>query len=69
MQFHENIRLEDPDRFFAPNGALEACPDAQKAGKIRFIGFTGHKDPSVHIRIKWSWQPLTTFILMPARCL
>jgi predicted aldo/keto reductase-like oxidoreductase len=51
MQFHENIRLEDPDRFFAPNGALEACLDAQKAGKIRFIGFTGHKDPSVHLRM------------------
>jgi len=51
MQFHENIRLEDPDRFFAPNGALEACLDAQKAGKIRFIGFTGHKDPIVHLRM------------------
>ena len=51
MQFHENIRLEDPDRFFAPEGALEALLDAKKAGKIRFIGFTGHKDPSVHLRM------------------
>jgi predicted aldo/keto reductase-like oxidoreductase len=51
MQFHENIRLEDPDRFFAPDGALEALLDAKKAGKIRFIGFTGHKDPSVHLRM------------------
>jgi predicted aldo/keto reductase-like oxidoreductase len=51
MQFHENIRLEDPDRFFAPNGALAACQEAQKAGKIRFIGFTGHKDPIVHLRM------------------
>ncbi|MFL6414305.1 MAG: aldo/keto reductase [Bryobacteraceae bacterium] len=51
MQFHENIRLEDPDRFFAPGGPLEALMDAKKAGKIRFIGFTGHKDPVVHLRM------------------
>jgi len=51
MQFHENIRLEDPDRFFAAQGAVHAFLDARKAGKIRFIGFTGHKDPSVHLRM------------------
>jgi aryl-alcohol dehydrogenase-like predicted oxidoreductase len=51
IQFHENIRLEDPDRFFAAGGALEAMLEAKKAGKIRFIGFTGHKDPSVHLRM------------------
>ena len=51
LQFHETIRMEDPDRFFAPGGALEAFEDARKAGKIRFIGFTGHKDPSVHLRM------------------
>jgi aryl-alcohol dehydrogenase-like predicted oxidoreductase len=51
MQFHENIRLEDPDRFFASNGPHEALMEAKKAGKIRFIGFTGHKDPSVHLRM------------------
>jgi len=51
MQYHENIRMEDPDRFFAPDGALEALMDAKKAGKIRFIGFTGHKDPVVHSRM------------------
>jgi aryl-alcohol dehydrogenase-like predicted oxidoreductase len=51
MQFHENIRLEDPDRFFAANGPHEALLEAKKAGKIRFIGFTGHKDPSVHLRM------------------
>ena len=51
MQFHENIRLEDPDRFFAANGPHEALTEAKKAGKIRFIGFTGHKDPSVHLRM------------------
>ena len=51
IQFHENIRLEDPDRFFAAGGALEAVLEAKKAGKVRFIGFTGHKDPIVHLRM------------------
>jgi aryl-alcohol dehydrogenase-like predicted oxidoreductase len=51
IQFHENIRMEDPDRFFSAGGALEALLEAKKAGKIRFIGFTGHKDPAVHLRM------------------
>src|SRR5215468_2233841 len=51
MQYHENIRMEDPDRFFADGGPLEALVDAKKAGKIRYIGFTGHKDPAVHLRM------------------
>ena len=51
IQYHENIRMEDPDRFFAPGGPLEAVMEAKKAGKIRYIGFTGHKDPAVHLRM------------------
>src|SRR4051795_490824 len=51
IQYHENIRMEDPDRFFAPNGPLEAVMEAKQAGKIRYIGFTGHKDPAVHLRM------------------
>jgi aryl-alcohol dehydrogenase-like predicted oxidoreductase len=51
MQYHENIRMEDPDRFFAADGPLEALLEAKKAGKIRYIGFTGHKDPVVHLRM------------------
>jgi aryl-alcohol dehydrogenase-like predicted oxidoreductase len=51
LQFHEVIRLEDPDRIFASGGALEAVLAAKKAGKVRFIGFTGHKDPLVHLRM------------------
>jgi predicted aldo/keto reductase-like oxidoreductase len=51
MQFHEIIRMEDPDRVFAPGGALEAVLEAKKAGKIRFIGFTGHKDPRIHLKM------------------
>jgi uncharacterized protein len=51
MQFHEVIRLEDPDRIFAEGGAMEAMLDAKRAGKVRYIGFTGHKDPYVHLRM------------------
>jgi predicted aldo/keto reductase-like oxidoreductase len=51
MQFHEIIRMEDPDRIFAPGGAMEAMQAAKQAGKVRFIGFTGHKDPLVHQRM------------------
>jgi aryl-alcohol dehydrogenase-like predicted oxidoreductase len=51
LQFHEVIRLDDPDVIFAPGGALEAVLEAREAGKVRYIGFTGHKDPSVHVRM------------------
>lgn len=51
MQFHEVIRMEDPDRFFSEKGALQAFIEAKKAGKIRYIGFTGHKDPAIHLRM------------------
>jgi aryl-alcohol dehydrogenase-like predicted oxidoreductase len=43
--------MEDPDRFFAADGPVEALVAAKKAGKIRYIGFTGHKDPAVHLRM------------------
>ena len=49
LQHHEIIRFEDPDRIFGPGGAMEAFLDAKKAGKLRHIGFTGHKDPHVHL--------------------
>jgi aryl-alcohol dehydrogenase-like predicted oxidoreductase len=49
MQFHEIIRYEDPDRIFAAGGAIEAAIAARNAGKIRYIGFTGHKDPRIHL--------------------
>ena len=51
VQFHECIRLEDPDRIFAAGGALEAAVKARDQGKIRYIGFTGHKDPIVLLRM------------------
>ncbi len=51
IQFHENIRLEDPDRYFGAGGAHEAVMAAKQAGKVRYVGFTGHKDPLVHLRM------------------
>ena len=51
IQFHEVLRLEDPDRIFAEDGAIAAFLEAKKAGKTRYIGFTGHKDPLVHLRM------------------
>ncbi len=49
VQFHEIIRFDDPDRVFAEGGALEAVMQAKKAGKLRYVGFTGHKDPRIHL--------------------
>ena len=49
LQHHEVIRFEDPDRIFAAGGAMEAFLEAKKAGKVRYIGFTGHKDPHIHL--------------------
>jgi uncharacterized protein len=51
LQFHEVIRDSDPDRVFAEGGGMEAVVEAKKAGKIRFIGFTGHKSPDIHLRM------------------
>ena len=51
LQFHEVIRDTDPDRIFAAGGAMEAVLEAQKAGKISFIGFTGHKSPDIHLKM------------------
>lgn len=51
LQFHEIIRMNDPDRIFAGGGALEAAQAAQQAGKVRFLGFTGHKDPAIHLHM------------------
>jgi len=51
LQFHEIVRPTDPDPIFASGGALEAVLEAKQAGKLRFIGFTGHKDPAIHLRM------------------
>jgi predicted aldo/keto reductase-like oxidoreductase len=51
VQFHEVIRPSDPERIFGAGGAIEAALAARKAGKIRYIGFTGHKDPDIHLKM------------------
>lgn len=49
VQHHEILRFEDPHRIFDDEGANRALVEAQKAGKLRYIGFTGHKDPHIHL--------------------
>ncbi|HLV89168.1 MAG TPA: aldo/keto reductase [Candidatus Sulfotelmatobacter sp.] len=51
LQFHEVIRDTDPARIFAPGGGMEAALEAKKQGKIRYIGFTGHKNPDIHLKM------------------
>jgi aryl-alcohol dehydrogenase-like predicted oxidoreductase len=49
VQHHEILRYEDPHRIFDEEGAHRALADARASGKIRFVGFTGHKDPRIHL--------------------
>src|SRR4030081_3042911 len=51
VQHHEVIRFDDPHRIFDDDGANAALRDARKAGKLRYIGFTGHKDPRIHLHM------------------
>jgi aryl-alcohol dehydrogenase-like predicted oxidoreductase len=51
VQHHEILRFEDPHRIFDEEGAHGALLDARRAGKLRFIGFTGHKDPEIHLHM------------------
>jgi aryl-alcohol dehydrogenase-like predicted oxidoreductase len=51
LQFHEVIRDTDPGRIFASGGGMEAALEAKKQGKVRYIGFTGHKSPDIHLKM------------------
>src|SRR5437773_3208264 len=51
VQHHEVIRFDDPHRIFDPDGANAALLEARAAGKLRYIGFTGHKDPRIHLHM------------------
>jgi predicted aldo/keto reductase-like oxidoreductase len=51
LQFHEVIRDTDPDRIFASGGGMEAVLEAKKQGKVKYIGFTGHKSPDIHLKM------------------
>lgn len=66
-QIHEVIYEDDPDRHFAPGGAVEALQDAKEQGKVRFIGFTGHKDPAIHLKMLSHGFPFDTCQL-PLNC-
>jgi aryl-alcohol dehydrogenase-like predicted oxidoreductase len=67
-QIHEVVYFNDPDLIFAPGGAAEALVAARQQGKVRFIGFTGHKDPSIHLRMLSHGFPFDT-VQMPLNCL
>jgi uncharacterized protein len=67
-QIHEVIYENDPDLIFAPNGAAEALLEAKRQGKVRFVGFTGHKDPSIHLKMLSHNFPFDT-VQMPLNCL
>jgi aryl-alcohol dehydrogenase-like predicted oxidoreductase len=66
-QIHEVIYEDDPDRHFAPGGAAEALLEAKQQGKVRFIGFTGHKDPAIHLKMLSHGFPFDTCQL-PLNC-
>ena len=67
-QIHEVIYWNDPDLIFAPDGAIEALQLAKQQGKVRAIGFTGHKDPRIHLKMLSHDFPFDT-IQMPLNCL
>jgi predicted aldo/keto reductase-like oxidoreductase len=50
-QIHECAYYNDPERHFAPGGVVEALDRAKAQGKVRYVGFTGHKDPAIHLRM------------------
>jgi aryl-alcohol dehydrogenase-like predicted oxidoreductase len=66
-QVHEVIYDNDPDLHFAPGGVIEALEQAKRDGKVRFVGFTGHKDPAIHLRMLASNFPFDTCQL-PLNC-
>ncbi len=66
-QIHEVIYENDPDLIFAQNGAAAALLQAKQQGKVRFIGFTGHKNPSIHLKMLSHDFPFDT-VQMPLNC-
>lgn len=66
-QIHEVVYWSDPDLIFAPNGAAEALRKAKQQGKVRFVGFTGHKDLRIHLKVLAHNFPFDT-VQMPLNC-
>jgi predicted aldo/keto reductase-like oxidoreductase len=63
-QIHQVSTMDEVEQIFAPGGAIEAFEAAKKAGKCRFIGFTGHHDPDVHLAMLKHYEKYDS-ILMP----
>jgi len=66
-QVHELAYANDPERHFAEGGVIEALDRARREGKVRFVGFTGHKDPAIHLRMLAFDYPFDT-CQMPLNC-
>src|SRR6202045_1659796 len=66
-QIHEVIYENDPDLHFAKGGVVEALDDAKQQGKVRFVGFTGHKSPAIHLKMLAHDYPFDT-VQMPLNC-
>jgi aryl-alcohol dehydrogenase-like predicted oxidoreductase len=66
-QIHEVVYYNDPDLIFAAGGVAEALAQAKQQGKVRFVGFTGHKDPAIHLRMLAQGFPFDT-VQMPLNC-
>jgi uncharacterized protein len=66
-QIHEVIYENDPDLHFAKGGVIEALDQAKKEGKVRFVGFTGHKSPAIHLKMLAHDYPFDT-VQMPLNC-
>jgi uncharacterized protein len=67
-QVHEVVYWNDPPRHYAKGGVLEAMQQARKQGKVRFVGFTGHKDPAIHLDMLERGFPFDT-VQFPLNCL
>jgi len=67
-QCHQVSEMKEVDQIFAPGGALEAFVDARKQGKVRHIGFTGHRDPQVHLKLLAGTDAWET-VQMPINCI
>ena len=59
-QVHEVVYYNDPEKCYAPDGVLEALAAAKQQGKVRFVGFTGHKNPSIHLAMLNGGFPFDT---------
>lgn len=66
-QIHEVVYWNDPDLIFARDGAIHALDQAKKQGKVRFVGFTGHKHPEIHLKMLAHDYPFDT-VQMPLNC-